>query len=62
MAMASTLAYYDTATITAVKGFIVEAPEMSQSYISKESNMSVRAMDQSYKNFFGSNLYHPIVS
>ena len=26
--MANTLAYYDTTTITAVKGFIVQAPEM----------------------------------
>ncbi len=28
MAMASTLAYYDAATITAVKSFIVEAPSL----------------------------------
>ncbi len=29
MAMANTQAYYDTATITAVKGFIVQAPGAS---------------------------------
>jgi hypothetical protein len=28
--MANTLAYYDTATITAVKSFIVQAPDQHQ--------------------------------
>ncbi len=30
MAVANTLAYYDTVTITAVKGFIVQAPGLTQ--------------------------------
>ena len=30
MAVANTLAYYDTATITTVKSFIVQAPGMSK--------------------------------
>jgi hypothetical protein len=30
MAMPNTLAYYDTATITAVKGFVVEADEVEK--------------------------------
>jgi hypothetical protein len=33
MAVANTLAYYLTATITAVKSFIVQAPEVSKSVV-----------------------------
>ena len=30
MTMANTLAYYDTVTITAVKSFIAQAPDVSE--------------------------------
>jgi hypothetical protein len=33
MAVANTLAYYDTATITAVKSFMVQAPEANQTRV-----------------------------
>ncbi len=33
LALPNTLAYYDTATITVVKGFIAQAPDFEQGYI-----------------------------
>jgi hypothetical protein len=36
MALANTLAYYDTATITAKKYFIVEAPGVHHLFLSKQ--------------------------
>jgi hypothetical protein len=36
--VANTLAYYDTATITAVKSFIVQAPEMLSGWYDGTSN------------------------
>ncbi len=41
MAVANTLAYYDTATITAVKSFLVQASALETKY-QKKSNRETR--------------------
>ncbi len=49
--MANTLAYYDTATITAVKSFIVQAPVLQIAQITFESVLNFAFLFQSCKNF-----------
>jgi hypothetical protein len=52
--MANTLAYYDTATITEIKSFIVYAPKIFSSFISYQLHRLVQACPKlaPFKEFF----------
>ncbi len=51
MEVANTLAYYDTETITAVKSFIVQAPEVINSAVKSFKIQTLRGVTLQSKNY-----------
>jgi hypothetical protein len=50
--VANTLAYYDTATITAVKSFIVQAPvgpHFNAAVITKRANLKLKILPNNFR-------------